>query len=167
MAAPAKSRRSARLLSRSRVFPSPSRGRSTGSWRHPPVPSTYATGSLLWRTTKSEKEIQPDGSKNLWSLSASLSEDNRLLKAAASGIRLSHSTASKLVGHWPHWPDEEPPYPKLALVADMPITLYPVAPWGALPVSLGLKTTLLLPSDCSKAACMIMGAADMPTHRLF
>ncbi len=106
-------------------------------------------------TDESDEPLRADGGKNLWT-SRSIDDLNDTFKTKVMGLRFVKGKQPELVGHFPHWPDQDPPYPQKNAdgTPNLPRTLSPVIPISALDASVPLK----MPTDCGRCAARVMGA---------
>jgi hypothetical protein len=136
-----------------------------GHWQLDPPRALDVFAGAIALSAKSD-ELRADGGKNLWTawsasspggpggMPASIAGVNALLMGRGSPVRLKVGTTPKLVGRFPHYADEDPPF--LEKTADGK----PTAPNELLPIipTLYDKAPLVFPtSDCGKTACLILG----------
>jgi hypothetical protein len=113
-------------------------------------------------------ELRPDGGKNLWTSLlttgasggvSSIADANAMLKSLGSDVRLNKGADPELVGHFPHYPDDDPPFAETFADGSpaIPHKLFPIIP------TLSGVAPLVLPTDCGKAACKVLGTEQKNT----
>jgi hypothetical protein len=131
-----------------------------GHWELSPKRELSVSGGKI-AVSGHNDPLRADGGKNLWT-SLALDPINANLTDRNSVVHLKVGSAPVLVGHFPHLPDQDPPFMEKEAdgTPSEPHTLMPVIPefpnqFASLPFALA--------TDCGQAATAIMGTTQEKT----